>query len=31
MFSEISEKLESALKRIRGHGKISEKNVTDAL
>ena len=31
MFSEISEKLEGALKRIRGHGKISEKNVTDAL
>jgi signal recognition particle subunit SRP54 len=31
MFSELSEKLESALKRIRGHGKISEKNVTDAL
>lgn len=31
MFSELSEKLEGALKRIRGHGKISEKNVTDAL
>jgi signal recognition particle subunit SRP54 len=31
MFTEISEKLESALKRIKGHGKISEKNVTDAL
>jgi signal recognition particle subunit SRP54 len=31
MFSELSEKLESALKRIRGHGKISEKNVNDAL
>ena len=31
MFSELSEKLESALKRIRGHGKLSEKNVNDAL
>ncbi len=31
MFSELSEKLENALKRIRGHGKISEKNVNDAL
>jgi signal recognition particle subunit SRP54 len=31
MFSELSEKLESALKRIRGHGKISEKNVSEAL
>ena len=31
MFSELSEKLESALKRIRGHGKIREKNVSEAL
>ncbi|HVP57381.1 MAG TPA: signal recognition particle protein [bacterium] len=31
MFNEISEKLDAALKKIRGHGKISEKNVTDAL
>lgn len=31
MFSELSEKLETALKRIRGHGKISEKNVSEAL
>jgi signal recognition particle subunit SRP54 len=31
MFSELSEKLESALKRIRGQGKINERNVTDAL
>jgi signal recognition particle subunit SRP54 len=31
MFSELSERLEGALKRIRGQGKISEKNVTDAL
>jgi len=31
MFSELSEKLESALKRIKGHGKISEKNVSEAL
>jgi signal recognition particle subunit SRP54 len=31
MFGEISEKLDAALKKIRGHGKISEKNVSDAL
>jgi signal recognition particle subunit SRP54 len=31
MFSELSERLESALKRIRGHGKISESNINDAL
>jgi len=31
MFSELSEKLESALKRIKGHGRISEKNVAEAL
>jgi signal recognition particle subunit SRP54 len=31
MFSELTERLEGALKRIRGHGKISEKNVNDAL
>jgi signal recognition particle subunit SRP54 len=31
MFSELSERLQIALKRIRGHGKISEKNITDAL
>jgi signal recognition particle subunit SRP54 len=31
MFSELSEKLESALKRIRGHGKITEGNVSEAL
>jgi signal recognition particle subunit SRP54 len=31
MFSELSEKLELALKKIRGHGKLSEKNVTEAL
>jgi len=31
MFSELSEKLDLALKKMRGHGKISEKNVTEAL
>jgi len=31
MFGEISEKLDAALKKIRGHGKISEKNVSEAL
>jgi signal recognition particle subunit SRP54 len=31
MFSEITEKLETTLKRIRGHGKISERNIADAL
>ncbi len=31
MFSELSEKLDLALKKVRGLGKISEKNVTDAL
>jgi signal recognition particle subunit SRP54 len=31
MFSELSEKMELALKKIRGHGKISEKNVSEAL
>ena len=31
MFSELSEKLESALKRIRGQGKITERNVAEAL
>ena len=31
MFSELSEKLELALKKIRGHGKLTEKNVTEAL
>ena len=31
MFSELSEKLELALKKMRGHGKISEKNVSEAL
>jgi len=31
MFSELSEKLELALKKMRGHGKLSEKNVTEAL
>jgi signal recognition particle subunit SRP54 len=31
MFSELSEKMELALKKIRGHGKISEKNVGEAL
>jgi signal recognition particle subunit SRP54 len=31
MFGELSDKLDAALKKIRGHGKISEKNVSDAL
>jgi len=31
MFGEISGKLDAALKKIRGHGKISEKNVSEAL
>ncbi len=31
MFSEIAERLELALKKIRGHGKITERNVRDAL
>lgn len=31
MFSDLSEKMELALKKIRGHGKISEKNVGEAL
>jgi signal recognition particle subunit SRP54 len=31
MFSELTQKLEGALKRIRGHGKISEKNISQAL
>jgi signal recognition particle subunit SRP54 len=31
MFSELSDKLEVALKKIRGHGKITEKNVAEAL
>jgi len=31
MFNELAERLDLALKKIRGHGKISEKNVTDAL
>lgn len=31
MFSELSEKLDLALKKMRGHGKISEKNVSEAL
>ncbi len=31
MFGELAEKLEVALKKIRGQGKISEKNINDAL
>ena len=31
MFSELTEKLEGVLKRIRGHGKITEQNISDAL
>jgi signal recognition particle subunit SRP54 len=31
MFSSLQEKLESAFKKLRGHGKISESNVADAL
>ena len=31
MFGELSDKLDAALKKIRGHGKISEKNVAEAL
>ncbi|TLD70775.1 signal recognition particle protein [Phragmitibacter flavus] len=31
MFSSLQEKLESTFKKLRGHGKISESNVTDAL
>ena len=31
MFNELTERLDLALKKIRGHGKINEKNVTDAL
>jgi signal recognition particle subunit SRP54 len=31
MFNELAGKLELALKKIRGHGKISESNVNDAL
>lgn len=31
MFTELSEKLDAALKKIRGHGKITEKNVEEAL
>jgi signal recognition particle subunit SRP54 len=31
MFSELSDRLEGALRRIRGQGKISEKNINDAL
>ena len=31
MFNELAERLDLALKKIKGHGKISEKNVTDAL
>jgi len=31
MFDALSEKLESAFKKLRGHGKISESNITDSL
>ncbi len=31
MFSELTEKLEGVLKRIRGHGKITEQNISEAL
>jgi signal recognition particle subunit SRP54 len=31
MFSLLQEKLEGAFKKLRGHGKISETNITDAL
>ena len=31
MFGELADKLDAALKKIRGHGKITEKNVTEAL
>lgn len=31
MFNELSDKLESVFKKLRGHGKLTEKNVKDAL
>jgi len=31
MFSELTEKLEGVLKRIRGHGKITERNISETL
>ncbi|NOZ61195.1 MAG: signal recognition particle protein [Calditrichaeota bacterium] len=31
MFQDLTEKLESVFKKLRGHGKLSEKNVSDAL
>ncbi len=31
MFSQLSDNLEGVFKKLRGHGKISEKNVTDAM
>ena len=31
MFDSLSEKLQSAFKTIRGHGKLSEQNIKDAL
>ncbi|MBD3381669.1 MAG: signal recognition particle protein [candidate division Zixibacteria bacterium] len=31
MFNELSDKLESVFKKLRGHGKLNEKNVKDAL
>ena len=31
MLSLLQEKLEAAFKKLRGHGKISESNVTDAM
>src|SRR5437773_2630760 len=31
MFSQLSDKLEEIIKDLRGHGKISESNINDAL
>lgn len=31
MFQDLSEKLEVVLKKLKGHGKLSEKNIADSL
>jgi signal recognition particle subunit SRP54 len=31
MFDSLSDKLEQTVKRLRGHGKISERNIEDAV
>ena len=31
MFQDLSEKLEVVLKKLKGHGKLSEKNISEAL